>query len=70
MVYLPAPVTAADAVNIDVEIVGDLMAKHEVHRPGEQQIIHRSHQAQAIGIAELGGLQAEFDVGTVVKGGP
>ena len=46
------------------------MAEQEVHRPGEQQVIHRSHQAQAICMAELWSLQAKVNVGAAVMAPP
>ena len=61
-----APEATANAVDMGVEIFGDLMAEQEVHRPGEQQVVNSRHQAQSVLMAELWSLQAEVNVGAAL----
>ena len=42
------------------------MAEKEAQRPGEQQVIHRSHQAQAICMTEQWNHQAKINIGAAV----
>lgn len=44
------------------EIDGQLMARHQIHLPRQQKIIHSAHQSQPIRMSEQRALQAEIDI--------
>ena len=49
----------AGAAQVSFEVLWELMAEHQIHLPRQQQIIHGSHQTQAILMAHPWSLKAE-----------
>lgn len=56
------PEAAAHPLHLLFQLGGQLVTQHQIHPPGQAEIIHTIHQPQTIAMAQLLGLQAEIQI--------